>query len=482
MVVLLASRSSKEGMVKLAALLLSKLVVVGIISSSILHTSLTSYSPSSTYLPWAWWQRQRQRLSFSPIVIIGLFEASNEGTRNNSSVKVRTRNTTQLTHLGSMRSYPKKQRPSPSPTDKLVPRQLQSTRIVGGTDTSEERYPYFVSVLNSRAQHVCGGSLVAPDLVLTAAHCVSSSTVKWVQIGRWKRRRDGLSSGDSGAGTSSSGHSSSASATSGQEQSYSDVDDDYEEFDLQPADSETNKGNDNINGIFIIHPSYEEETNFQNDISLIHLPRQSTHPWVTINMDPDRPYNDQYPVEQERQQHLQPLTALGLGYTVQGDSDSIPYVLQEATLSYVSNLECEQSKEHSMMSSSMTSSLPTSSLSYNGLITPDMMCASDGTIQQQDACQGDSGKSVRYLHCPIAIALYCCGRVQCCIVSSLLEQRFGRWNGRFLMCFLSACIMLLSVYGMRRRTSATGVFRIRSTIVFIRSDRSSRRRSPDRCY
>eukprot|EP00529_Nitzschia_sp_RCC80_P007807 CAMPEP_0113509608 /NCGR_PEP_ID=MMETSP0014_2-20120614/37671_1 /TAXON_ID=2857 /ORGANISM="Nitzschia sp." /LENGTH=1244 /DNA_ID=CAMNT_0000405459 /DNA_START=1 /DNA_END=3732 /DNA_ORIENTATION=- /assembly_acc=CAM_ASM_000159 len=373
------SRSSSKK-VATVLMLLPKLVAVGIISPFLLHFLLATHSSYS--LLW-----QLQRLSLSPIRI-ALVDASNHGTKNNDIVKVGTRNTTvQLRHSSSMSSSSKQQRP-PSPPQQqqqqqqLSPRQLKAVRIVGGTDTSEERYPYFVSLLNSRAQHVCGGSLVAPDLVLTAAHCVSSSsTIRWVQVGRWKRRRDSLSSS-----TSSSGESSGTSTTSAQSQSYDSIDDDYEEFDLD--DSDTSDGNN-----FIVHPSYEEETNFQNDISLIHLPRQSTHPWVTMNMDPDRPYIDQYRADQERQQQLQrqPLTALGLGYTLQGDSNSVPYVLQEASLSYVANHDCEESKEPSSLSSSSSSSLPSSSLSYHGLITPDMMCASDGKIQQQDACQGDSG-------------------------------------------------------------------------------------------
>jgi Trypsin len=45
-------------------------------------------------------------------------------------------------------------------------------RIVGGDVVgSSERFPYYVALLNSKYSHVCGGSLIAPDAVLTAAHC-----------------------------------------------------------------------------------------------------------------------------------------------------------------------------------------------------------------------------------------------------------------------------------------------------------------------
>ncbi len=45
------------------------------------------------------------------------------------------------------------------------------TRIVGGTDVSVAR-PWMVSLQLATSGHFCGGSLIHPDWVLTAAHCV----------------------------------------------------------------------------------------------------------------------------------------------------------------------------------------------------------------------------------------------------------------------------------------------------------------------
>lgn len=51
--------------------------------------------------------------------------------------------------------------------------------IIGGVPETVERWPWMVSLVeadnpDALAGHICGGSLVAPDRVLTAGHCVES--------------------------------------------------------------------------------------------------------------------------------------------------------------------------------------------------------------------------------------------------------------------------------------------------------------------
>lgn len=62
-----------------------------------------------------------------------------------------------------------------------VPMPQNKPFIVGGVEASAGEFPYIVSLQRS-GSHFCGGTLIAPDVVLTAAHCsdysASSVTIR----------------------------------------------------------------------------------------------------------------------------------------------------------------------------------------------------------------------------------------------------------------------------------------------------------------
>ena len=51
-----------------------------------------------------------------------------------------------------------------------------TTRIIGGTDVAANTYPWFAQGLDSTNSRGCGGMLIAPEYVLSAAHCGSDWT------------------------------------------------------------------------------------------------------------------------------------------------------------------------------------------------------------------------------------------------------------------------------------------------------------------
>jgi len=66
----------------------------------------------------------------------------------------------------------------PSPTlsnttatnDSINNKKKERNLIIDGQSTPPDRYPYAASLLMNNA-HVCGGTLIAPDIILTAGHC-----------------------------------------------------------------------------------------------------------------------------------------------------------------------------------------------------------------------------------------------------------------------------------------------------------------------
>jgi len=155
-------------------------------------------------------------------------------------------------------------------------------RIINGVSAPQLRYPYTAS-LQLNKQHYCGGALVAPDIVVTAAHCAETSPI--ITLGRYDLDDP--------------------------------LDSDYEEMTVTRA---------------IIHPQFDKVV-VDNDVALLLLEKQSIHPYIRINNSPN------IPIDGEE------LTVMGWGDiddhpTVKEVSDE----LREAQVWYLINSKCEESK------------------------------------------------------------------------------------------------------------------------------------------
>ncbi|XP_044734068.1 trypsin alpha-like [Chrysoperla carnea] len=66
-------------------------------------------------------------------------------------------------------------------------------RIVGGEPTTIEEFPYQIS-LEISGSHSCGGSIISPNVILTAAHCTRDTSLKAMRIraGTTNRGKDGV--------------------------------------------------------------------------------------------------------------------------------------------------------------------------------------------------------------------------------------------------------------------------------------------------
>ena len=200
--------------------------------------------------------------------------------------------------------------------------------IIGGSDTIEGRYPYMASITNSTGHHQCGGTLIAPDVVLTAAHCAPIITNGgYVQIGHHSLYYE-----------------------DGQE----DNDDDYqiETFQVRRL---------------VPHVRFRNIKMLRYDFLLLVLNGQSkSKPIQIINQD------GSIPVTVGTSLHV-----MGWGRT-NATSPLNSDILQEVEVKFVPNDKCESS----------VGFVGPMIGSYHGLIKEDHLCAID---VGEDACYGDSG-------------------------------------------------------------------------------------------
>ncbi|KXJ21946.1 chymotrypsinogen A [Exaiptasia diaphana] len=65
-----------------------------------------------------------------------------------------------------------------APAEEHIRPASSSKRVVNGENADAHEWPWQISLASDTQSHFCGGSIIAPDWVLTAAHCVTSRTAK----------------------------------------------------------------------------------------------------------------------------------------------------------------------------------------------------------------------------------------------------------------------------------------------------------------
>ena len=81
----------------------------------------------------------------------------------------------------SVRKLNKEHHPATNGKDRKL--HTKGSKIVNGVEAVPQVTTWMVSMQTSYGFHFCGGSLIAPNLVLTAAHCVVSGSLTHVVIG-----------------------------------------------------------------------------------------------------------------------------------------------------------------------------------------------------------------------------------------------------------------------------------------------------------
>jgi len=219
--------------------------------------------------------------------------------------------------------------------------------IIGGSTAKQDRHPYYVALKDNNREIQCGGTLIAPDIVLTAAHCRGSNLV-YADVGKYSKNDE------AGLGEEIEILNPLEMMSSGK---WSTV------HNLETS------GHATIDAAGFIHPGHNlDRRTF--DVMLLKLARGSSRPLMKVNADPS------VPLKQPGGRNE--ITIIGMGNTDSSGMWPKPNDLKQVHVNYLPYDECIDVENYN--------------LDYKYELLPHMICVSGaGVYGDRGQCYGDSG-------------------------------------------------------------------------------------------